>query len=71
MIERVNKYTCDRCGTEVATRPVRVQIQMYGKLSSGWNGYRTEDKFDLCPECMKTVIKLLYNKQSCESEVEQ
>ena len=63
MIERVYKYTCDRCQKEVKTRPVRVQIQMYGKMPGGYNGYRTEDSFDLCSECIKEVITFLHRKK--------
>ena len=67
MIERIYKYTCDRCNKEINSRPLRVQIQMYGKMSSGINGYKTEDRFDLCPDCMKKVITLLHDKKGEQS----
>ena len=56
-------YACDRCGKDVKTRPLRIQIQMYGLMPGNYNGYRTEDKFDLCPECMKELATFLHEKK--------
>ena len=56
-------YICDRCSKEVSTRPLRILIQMYGKLPGNYNAYRTEDRFDLCPECAKELATFLNEKK--------
>lgn len=56
-------YACDRCSKEVSARPLRILIQMYEKLPGNYSAYRTEDKFDLCPECMKELVSFLHEKK--------
>ena len=64
MIEKRYKCTCDRCHKESDVHLPRIQIQMYGKMTSGYKGYITEDRYDVCPECMRKIIGFLKEEQN-------
>lgn len=64
MIKKSCKCTCDRCRKEFDVHLPRIQIQIYGKMTNGYKGYKTEDRYDLCPKCMRKIIDFLKEEQN-------
>ena len=53
-------YTCDCCGIDQETPTARICIQVYSR-EKGYPAYLTEDKWDACPKCGKTITDFILN----------
>ena len=42
------------------------ELGRIGKMTNGYKGYKTEDKYDICPECMRKIIEFLKEEQNHE-----
>ena len=42
------------------------KFKCMAKMTNGYKGYKTEDKYDICPECMRKIIEFLKEEQNHE-----